>query len=83
MQVTESGSQTLFDVNGLGVLWLLAIPLVLVALPMAFRQPHRRRVGIACGIVMLALAFLGSASIGLYYYPTALGLLLAAVARDG
>lgn len=81
-QVVEPGTQTLADVNGSGVLLLLAIPLALVVLPVLFRRHRRRKhIGMFCAGVLLVLAFLGSASIGMYYYPSALALLIA-VASD-
>jgi hypothetical protein len=77
-RVTEPGTQTLVDVNGRSALLMLAIPLALVILPLAIRPSHRQRpAGITAGILLLALSFLGGASIGMYYYPSAIALLLA------
>ena len=78
VQHTDRGTSTLIDVNGPRVLAVLAIPLLLVAAPMLVRKPRRRAVGLACGILLLGGAFISSWSIGMFYYPSALGLLISA-----
>jgi hypothetical protein len=78
VQHTDGGTATLIDVNGPHVLAVLAIPLALVVAPMLVPKPRRRPAGLVCGILLLALAFLGSFSIGMLYYPSALALLISA-----
>lgn len=76
--VESSRDATLLAVNGPHVLPVLAIPLVLVVAPALVRKPRRRAAGLACGILLLGLAFIGGFSIGMLYYPSALGLLISA-----
>src|SRR5690349_11579684 len=78
VQYTDGGTATLIDKNGLRVLPILAIPIAVVLAPLLVRAPRRRAVGLACGILLLALAFIGSFSIGTLYYPSALALLISA-----
>lgn len=79
VQHTEKGSLTLLDVNGQRVLAVLAIPLMLVVAPALARKPDwRRKVGVACALLLFVLSFIASASIGLFYYPSWIALLLAA-----
>ena len=81
--VESSRGATLIEVNGPRVLFWLAIPLLLVAVPMLVKKAYRRRVGVACALLMFVLALVGSLSIGVFYYPTAIALLLAATNTKG
>ena len=74
---------TILEVNGPGALGALAFPLVVggIALVAAFTAPSRsssRIAGLAGGLVAL-FSFLGAMTIGVYYLPAALLLLLGAV----
>lgn len=77
---------TLLEVNGLWVLWLLFIPILLSGLALlAIRftdagQARRKALLWAPALALLALCVVGILSIGLFYLPTALALLVAAIA---
>ena len=79
-------TSTLLEANGLWVLWLLFIPIVLTGLVLlAIRFTHpgqvRRRVMLwPPAVVLLAFCAVAIASIGMLYLPTALALLVAAIA---
>jgi hypothetical protein len=72
---------TLVEVNGSDTLILLAIPVVLTAVPLLAPQ-HRRAIG-ACAFLLTAFAILGSWTIGLAYLPSALLLGVAWAAARG
>jgi hypothetical protein len=62
-------TSTLLEVNGPGVLVILAVPVLLMLLPLYARRRARRWVSLACTLVLAAGALLGLASIGLFYLP--------------
>lgn len=69
--------QTLWQVNGFRALVALAFPLLFVAAPFFVRDPiWRRHTLIFSTILMWGLVILGGFSIGLFYMPTALAMLL-------
>ena len=81
IQHTEAGSSTLLDQNGPRILPALAIPLLLVGVPFATRTPRSRRTAaLVCGTLLAIFAFLTSWTIGTYYFPPALALVLSAAA---
>ena len=81
IQHTETGSSTLLDQNGPRILPALAIPLLLAGAPFATRTPRSRRIAaLICGILLAIFAFLTSWTIGTYYFPPALALVLSAAA---
>ena len=71
--------------NGLWVLWLLLVPILLSGLALlAIRFTHagqtrRKALLWAPALVLLAFCVVGILSIGLFYLPVALALLVAAV----
>jgi len=67
------GSATLIEVNGLGILVPLSVPVFIALLPLVF---PKLAVRICATIVIWGFAFLGGFSIGLFYIPSALALLL-------
>ena len=77
---------TLVEVNGLYVLWLLLIPILfsgLTLLVISFTdagQARRKALLWISALALLALCLVGILSIGLFYLPTAMALLVAAVA---
>ncbi len=84
---TTPFSDTLIGVNGLYVIWLLAVPVLLTGLALlALRTANtRRRVGRTILLWVPAVALLGFCavailSIGVFYLPAALSLLIAASA---
>ena len=76
---------TLVEANGLWVLWLLLVPILLTGLTLLgirFTDPGqtRRRVLLWLpALALLAFCLVGIFSIGLFYLPVALALLVAAV----
>lgn len=75
---------TLIEVNGLYVIWLLAVPILLTGVPLlVIRRPAAGRVGRKILLWVPAAALLGFCamaifSIGLFYLPAALALITAA-----
>lgn len=67
--------RTLLDVNGIGVL----VPIVLTVLPLfRARSATRHRLEMAGAILLLVFVVGGALSIGLFYAPGAMAMLLAA-----
>lgn len=72
--------ETLLEVQGPGVLVILAVPVVISALPLLVRSPGARAgVGWLSAFLVTAFALLGGFSIGLLYLPAAAVLWAAAV----
>jgi hypothetical protein len=71
---------TLLDVNGPQILFVLSLPVLLALSPLAFRK-HRRAALLGAGALMLCFSVLGALSVGTFYLPTALLLLLAGATR--
>ncbi len=84
--VTVSGGQvasperearaTGLQANGPHITFVLAIPIVLALLPLAFRK-HQRASFLGAGALTLAFCVVGAMSVGMFYLPTALLLVLA------
>jgi hypothetical protein len=84
--LTQAGSQVVnpevkghatgLEVNGPQILFVLIIPIILALLPLASRQ-HRRASFIVAGALTLAFCVVGAMSVGMFYLPSALLLLLA------
>jgi hypothetical protein len=75
--VPESvGHATGLQANGPQIAFVLAIPIVLALLPLGFRK-HQRAVFLGAGALTLAFCVLGAMSVGMFYLPTALLLVLA------
>ena len=82
-EVRTTGRTTLTAVNGPRVYLILAIPVVAAALaalswPARFRQPA----AIAAAVVTGAFAALGMASVGMFFLPSAVGLIALASAAE-
>jgi hypothetical protein len=73
------GSASLVSVNGPRVLFLVAVP-VLASLLAVIPVPRRaqRPFTIAAAAITCAFALLGAASVGLFFAPSAVALILAA-----
>jgi hypothetical protein len=71
-----TGGATLLEVNGPHILFVLSIPILLALSPLAFRR-RRRAALLVAGTVSLAFCIVGALSVGKYYLPAALLLLLA------
>lgn len=73
---TESGdgsevtsTRTLLEVEGASVLIPLAVPALLMLLPLYPSGPSRRWISLACTILLAAFALLALLSIGAFYLP--------------
>ena len=76
-----SGSRSLMDVNGPRALVAIAFPLAFVLVPLLARDPTlRRQLGIFSVILLVALVLIGGFSIGLFYLPSAFGMLVFVIA---
>lgn len=65
-EVCTTGRESLIENEGLGAVAVLAVPVLLTAVPVVF---PRRAVTIAVAVVLSALTLLGAASIGLFFLP--------------
>jgi hypothetical protein len=72
----REGHATGLQANGPHITFVLAIPIVLALLPLAFRK-HQRASFLGAGALTLAFCVVGAMSVGVFYLPTALLLLLA------
>ena len=64
------------EVNGPHIAFVLVIPIILALLPLAVRK-HQRLSFIVAGVLLLAFCIVGAMSVGMFYLPSALLLLLA------
>ena len=82
---TESYSASVVDVNGRGVIPILAVPLALTAVAVLaviqLRSKPKLGMGLLWSSTILAVIFslLGALSVGLFYFPAALAMILASV----
>jgi len=67
-EVCTTGRESLIENEGLGAVAILAIPVLLAAVPVVY---PRRAVAIAVAVVLSLLTLLGAASIGLFFLPAA------------
>ena len=77
-EICTTGRESLLENQGIGVVPILALPVLIVAAPAVF---PRRGVAIAAAVVLSALALLGAASIGLFLLPAATVAWIAVAAR--
>jgi glucan phosphoethanolaminetransferase (alkaline phosphatase superfamily) len=79
----REGHATLLSVNGMAVLLLLGVPVLAAALTFLPVRPTLRRpaVGIASAMAA-AFVLVGAMSVGLFFLPTAVALLIAAAVPD-
>ena len=72
----------LLAVNGPRALGVL-VPVFLAALPLLARRPERRQVvAVVAALLVFGLAFLGAASVGPFFLPTAIALVFGAISAD-
>lgn len=82
---SERFTETFLDVNGLSALQLLVAPVVLTALVVAIVLTSRirattRKVSLwIAAVLLLGFSAVGAASIGVFYVPAAVALVVAAV----
>ena len=72
----RAGHATGLQANGPQIAFVLVIPIVLALLPLAFRN-HQRASFLGAGALTLAFCVVGAMSVGMFYLPTALLLVLA------
>jgi hypothetical protein len=72
--LVEERSMTLLESEGPGVLVVLAVPVLLTALPLVFRP---RWLGVVCTAVLGVLVVVTGFSIGLLYLPALVAALVA------
>jgi hypothetical protein len=76
----SSRSTTLPESDGWDVLAVLAIPVVLAGAPLLLGSTRLRRPAlVVASVLLLVFAALGAASIGLFYLPAAVTMVVAAV----
>lgn len=69
--------RSLLDVNGPRALIAVAFPLLFVFAPLLARDPTlRRQIGIFSTILLFGLVIIGGFSIGLFYLPAAIAMLV-------
>ena len=74
----KTGSESLFQSEGLGVLAVLAVPVFVAAVGVVF---PRRAVAVTLAVLLTVLTLLGAVSIGLFYLPTTVVAWLAVAAN--
>jgi hypothetical protein len=82
-ELRTSGHATLASVNGSRVYLILAVPVIVAGLaalpwPARLRQP----VAVAGAVIVGAFVVLGAASVGLFFLPSAVGLIALAQALE-
>jgi len=78
--VVRAGSESLIESQGWAVAVLLAVPVLISAVPLLVPGRHRFRVTIGSAVLLAGGAVLGAASVGVFYLP-GVALLVAAVVR--
>ena len=79
-ETCTTGSESALENEGAGVLIVLAVPVLVSAMPLVY---SRRGVAIAAAVLLTALLVLGGFSIGLFYLPAVVLAWLAAAAASG
>ena len=67
-EVCTTGRESLIEHEGSGAVAILAIPVLLAAVPVVF---PKRAAAIAVAVVLSTVTLLGAASIGLFFLPAA------------
>ena len=70
----STGQATLLEINGAGALFTLPIPALIALVPVLIPIWWVR---IVAGLVLAAFVVVGSPSIGMFYFPSAVAMLLA------
>jgi hypothetical protein len=71
--------ESLVQANGMGVLGVLAVPVLLAGVGLVAVRRRRRSILVVVTVAMAALCVLGLASVGLFYLPAAVALVIAVV----
>jgi hypothetical protein len=81
--VHDIRSRTLVQSQGWGVMGVLAIPVVLAAMPLLPRgRDRRRRAFVAAGALLCVFVGLSLPSVGLFYLPAAIAMVVGAVMEE-
>ena len=67
--------RTLVEVNGVGIAWVIVLPLALALLPLMAPARRRHATTWTAGLVLLLMCFFSSA--GIFFLPAALLLVVA------
>jgi hypothetical protein len=70
---------TLVEMNGVDVLGVLALPVLLAGVGLATVRAGRRVILLTVTVALVAFCLLALASVGLYYAPAAVALVIAVV----
>ena len=70
---------TLVEMNGVDVLGVLALPVLLTSVGLATVRAGRRVILLTVTVALVAFCLLAVASVGLYYAPAAVALVIAVV----
>jgi hypothetical protein len=70
---------TLVEMNGVDVLAVLALPVLLAGVGLAMVHAGRRVILLTVTVALVAFCLLALASVGLYYAPAAVALVIAVV----
>jgi hypothetical protein len=70
---------TLVEMNGVDVLGVLALPVLLAGVGLATVRAGRRGILLTVTVALVAFCLLALASVGLYYAPAAVALVIAVV----
>lgn len=73
---------TLLEVNGPRVLFILGLPVLLALLALLVPAAARARTAAIAGVLVGLFSLLGAMTVGLFYAPTALLVLLGAVLAE-
>ena len=79
-ETCTTGSESALEHEGASVLIVLAVPVLVSAMPLVY---SRRTVAIAAAVLLTALLVLGGFSIGLFYLPAVVLAWLAVAAPGG
>jgi hypothetical protein len=71
----EARHETLSGVNGPTVRYLLAIPVIITGVPILLRL---RAIRIISAVLLAGWVVIGAASVGLFYHPSAITMIVAA-----
>ena len=71
--------ESLVEANGVSVLGVLALPVLLAGVGLAAVGRRRRSILVAVMAAMVAFCVLAAASVGLFYLPAAVALVIAVV----
>ena len=75
----STSGATMVEVNGYWVLALLAVPVLVAALPLLFRGPAWRTASFVSALLLVGCVIAGIASFGMFFVPAAVAAVVAVV----